>query len=197
MAESITQRYIAALEPHRHALFTRARIAAGDPLRAEGLLQSAIHATFEAYAASTNPDNQQLKEQFTQQLESAIREKFPSAPAAAAGEEIDAMPAATWARLVGAAQLEAVRAGKGKALNPDSVLLSPDPLLAPKKMVRPDDGDVFEQHPKHFFVMIAVGMLVLGIAVTVLISSRRSAVPATTIPATTHAAEPATQVNLQ
>lgn len=192
MPESITQRFITELEPHRDALFTQALAEAGDPIRAEGLLQSAIHAMFEAYATGTVPQDKPLIEWFVETLASLKKDKSGSAPVAI--PEGTAMPAATWARLYGAAQLEAVRFDKGKSLNPDSVLLSPDPLLAPKKTVRGEDGDALERHPAHFFVLSAAAALVLGIVLTVLISSRKIEVPATE-PATESASQPATQVS--
>lgn len=176
MAESITQRYLTELEPHRDALFAKALAEAGDPIRAEGLLQSTIHATFEAYATGGAPKDKSLIDWFTETLDAR---KSPSGNATAVVAEGTAMPAATWARLYGAVQLEAVRFGKGKALNPDSVLLSPDPLLAPRKPVRPDEGDALERHPAHFFALSAGAALLLGIALTIVISSRTSEVPTT------------------
>lgn len=188
MSEPTTLRYLSELEPHRDALFAKALAEAGDPIRAEGLLQGAVHATFEAYATGAAPKDKSLTEWFADTLVALKPNKI--ATPSAVPPEGSAMPAATWARLYGAVQLEAVRFGQGKGLNPDSVLLSPDPLLAPRKIVRTDDADALENHPARFFAFSAIAALVLGIALTVFISSRTEDL---TVSETTTAPSPVSQ----
>ena len=90
------------------------------------------------------------------------------------GESV--MPADVWARLAAAVQTEAARSRHDKALNPDSVLLRPDPLLAPKKSARREDAEPFDlASPGR--LLFAAGLVVLaGVVVTAYILTR----PATT-----------------
>ena len=112
---------------------------------------------------------------------------------------LTAMPADVWARLSAAIQLEAARltksAGGVAALNPDSVLLSPDPLLAPKKSSWMDDSEAFDLSPPSRFMLASAIALMIGVALTIYILTRPpsppapavhgSAVSATSVPATT------------
>jgi hypothetical protein len=89
-----------------------------------------------------------------------------------------AMPADVWARLTAAVQVDAARSLGSKALNPDSVLLSPDPLLAPKKQAGVDD-DAFDLSPPSRF-LLATGIAVLvGVMLTIYIVTRGPSGPVT------------------
>jgi len=120
---------------------------------------------------------------------------------AAASEEAAAMPADVWSRLVATVQVEAARSAHTRAINPDSVLLSPDPLLAPKKSITSDDGDGFDLSPGSRFLLAALIAVVVGIGLTVYLLTRPGApvgpttasqkTPPHTPPATAPATAPA------
>lgn len=179
MPQAPWQMFLNALEPHRDALWTRARAAVGTDIQAEGLLQAALHEVFPAYLKSATPDPTPAVNAALNATAEKKKLTLPHTPA----EPLTPMPAATWARLAGALQVEAARIGGVTALNPDSVLLSPDPLLAPRKS-RPADNTPDTPPASHW--MLVTGIIVaLGIAVTIYLSTRPSAPPqpATTAPA--------------
>jgi hypothetical protein len=95
-----------------------------------------------------------------------------------------------WARLTAAIQVDAARSLGSRAVNPDSVLLSPDPLLAPKKQAGPDD-DAFDLSPPSRFLLATAIAVCVGIALTVYIVSRNGTPSGPTtypVPATAGAA---------
>jgi hypothetical protein len=96
------------------------------------------------------------------------------------------MPADVWARLAATVQLEASRSNHAQALHPDSDLLQPDPILAPKKgrpRAEPPEFDV--SSPGRLFMFVGAAVFV-GFALTVYIVTRRANhSPAATSPAAT------------
>jgi hypothetical protein len=197
MAESLSHSFIASLEPQRDLVFTEAlgcgRVA-GQPLvpadfvRAESLLLKAVRPVFRLYAAGSAPVD----------LLAALRQEWLIAGAAASAADtpvapvqagLEPMPAAVWARLAAAVQVEAATLPGAKALNPDSVLLAPDPLLAPKKPKPAEDSlDLLGMAPRSQFAMFALVALLVGLGVTIYLTTRRhsSSVPTTqptTLPA--------------
>jgi hypothetical protein len=124
--------------------------------KAEAALAKATRATFAAYAQDQAVDPV-----------GGIEKELG---AAGAGGEV-AMPADVWARLTAAVQVDAARSLGSRAVNPDSVLLSPDPLLAPKKQAGPDD-DAFDLSPPSRFLLATAIAVCVGIALTVYIVSR-------------------------
>jgi hypothetical protein len=85
------------------------------------------------------------------------------------------MPADVWARLAAAVQIEAARSTNSKALNPDSVLLRPDPLLAPKKAAPRRESEPYELTSPSRLITAGVVMLLAGLIVTVYILTRPAA----------------------
>lgn len=163
---SPSQTFILGLEPQRDRLYARACAASRSAPAAESLLQAATRKAFAEV----------LKDPETQPVAAVERELPPAENPPAA-----AMPADTWARLAAAVQIEAARTGGAKALNPDHVLLSPDPLLAPKKA--PRDADLLEGlnlSPASLFMIATITAMVLGVLLTVYIITRPSALKAPT-----------------
>ena len=169
---SASQSFILALALARDRLFTRARGAGGGtPATAEATLQTAIRQAFPAALADAAQDPVAL-----------VESHLP----AASVSTIEPMPAEVWARVAAAVQIQAARSAGSPGLNPDHVLLSPDPLLAPKKIQR--ETDFFEGldlSPASRFVVATVVALVIGIALTLYISTRKQP-PPNTQPAATH-----------
>ncbi len=94
------------------------------------------------------------------------------------------MPADVWARLSAAIQIEAAKSTVGSALNPNS-LLSPDPLLAPRRASILDDSEAFDLSPPSRFMLASAIAILIGIALTIYILTRPSPPPSTTQPAST------------
>jgi hypothetical protein len=98
------------------------------------------------------------------------------------------MPADVWARVADAVLVEAARSSNSKALIPDSVLLRPDPLLAPRKTSPRRDTDTFELTSPARLIVGGIIVLLAGLIVTVSILTRPAAPrpdarpPATTSP---------------
>ncbi len=132
--------------------------------KAEAILVKAAREAFAAYAADAAIDPV-----------AAIQKQLPPAPPGATVAPV-AMPADIWARLTGAIQVDAAQSLGSRALNPDSVLLSPDPLLAPKKQSGPDD-DAFDLSPPSRFLLATAIAVCIGIALTIYIVSRGSPPP--------------------
>jgi hypothetical protein len=82
------------------------------------------------------------------------------------------MPADVWARLAATVQLEAARSRNEQALNPDSVLLRPDPLLAPKKSPVRREKEDFDLSSPSRVILVACLAMVVGIVLTLWISTR-------------------------
>jgi hypothetical protein len=141
--------------------------------KAEAALVKATRAAFAAYAQDQALDPV-----------GAIEKELGGA-----GAEMP-MPADVWARLTAAIQVDAARSLGSRAVNPDSVLLSPDPLLAPKKQAGPDD-DAFDLSPPSRFLLATAIAVCVGIALTVYIVSRNGTPSGPTtypVPATAGAA---------
>jgi hypothetical protein len=100
-----------------------------------------------------------------QAMAQAVEESSPP------GEPIP-MPADLWARIAAAVQVEAARSANDKALNPDSTLLRPDPILAPRKRTARHEREDFDlSSPGRLMILIALAV-VLGVAATIWISTR-------------------------
>jgi hypothetical protein len=177
MADTLSNKFILALEPARDRLYTLALGAEGSAAKAEAALQRGVRGVFAEFAKDPGVD-----------VAGAMEKSIGGAAGGGGTATLEYMPADVWARLAAAVQLTAAQmtpAGGGThALNPDSVLLSPDPLLAPKKPAPFEDDDL--PAPSRFFVtsVIAVG---LGVILSVYILTRPAPRPATqpaTVPST-------------
>lgn len=188
MTDSLSHQFIRSLDEPRDRLYTLALARESSPVKAEAALQKAVRTLFVAFAEDPSLD-----------IPAALEKSFEPATPAAAPPVPAAMPADVWARLAAAIQIEAARtaaAHEGKldaagapgksAINPDSVLLNPDPLLAPKKTAVDDEG--FDLSPSSRFVMAAGIAILIGIALTIYIVTRPTHPVAATLPATQAAA---------
>src|SRR5206468_10852984 len=117
------------LAPTRDRLYSLALGRAASAAAAESLLQRTARQLFHKLTADPFLN-----------VACAMENALLAKPAGASAQEETAMPADVWARLAAAIQLEAASSAHTGALHPDSVLLQPDPLLAPKK-TRPHADD--------------------------------------------------------
>ncbi len=174
MDHSLSQQFINAVETRRDRLYSEALLLAKTPDAAEGLLQKVLRAGFHAYAEGQAPTD--LSSWIRGQLYVAAGVKPVTDPPSLS----EPMPAATWARLTAGVQVEAAKSGASKALNPESVLLTADPLLAPKKHVSKDDPmDGMNMSPVSRFVLAVAVALVIGISLSLYYCTRTVPTPAT------------------
>ena len=173
---TIANNFISDLDAHRDDLYSRALAAASaDPhaaglspsalhIRAEVLLQSAIRETFAQFEKVPDINPFQEIARHLPKIENQISE----------GEKIEnhPMPADIWARLVTAIQVEADRSTHANAINPDSVPLNPDPLLAPRKPAVPDDLEGLGLLPEYRFLLAGVIAILVAIILTIYILTR-------------------------
>jgi hypothetical protein len=166
--ETLSHKFIEALSVPRDRLYAKALVNSTSVAAAETALQRAAGSVFQEFAKDVFLDVPSAMEQ-------ALGNAPPpgdapdSAPAAAS-----VMPADVWARLAAAVQLEASRSDHAQALHPDSDLLKPDPILAPKKgrpRAEPPDFDV--SSPGRLFMFVGAAVFV-GLALTVYIMTRPS-----------------------
>jgi hypothetical protein len=174
---TLSHEFLAALEEERHHLYTLAFAKAGSLAAAEGLLLQTARDTFGQYA----------KESHSRPVDAMIKSlalpSEPVSPVPAPQAEVSGlptaphrpMPADVWARIAAAVQIEAARSTNAKALNPDSVLLRPDPLLAPKKASPRRDADTFEFTSPGRLVAGGFVVLLVGLIVTLYILTRPAA----------------------
>lgn len=159
--ETLSHKFIVALAPPRDHLYSLALASAGTPAAAETLLAQSARQTFKQFAAEAIFD-------IPAAFENAL-----SSPASPLLETT--MPADVWARLAAAVQFEAASSAHATALNPDSVLLKPDPLLAPKKSrhrsTLPEEFNVTT--PKRLAALILC-TIAIGIVITLYILTRPS-----------------------
>ncbi len=182
MTQTLSHKFIAELEQPRNRLYAAALAHAGTPAAAEALLQQTARTLFGQYAKDALPD---IPGSMARALEQgggtngvAVNGAAVNGSAAGGGgggADVP-MPADVWARLAATVQIEAAQSSNSKALNPDSVLLRPDPLLAPKKAAPRDDHGNFDlASPSR--LMFAGGIAVLvGIVITIYIIARPSPV---------------------
>jgi len=162
----LSHRFIEALAPARDQLYAQAVAKAASPAAAESALQSTARKLFRDFSADPHLD-----------VPAAMRTALATS-SGAAGSAADAdtpMPADAWARLAAAVQFEAASSAKSGALHPDSVLLQPDPLLAPKKTKpRADDTPFDVASPSRLITLLAV-VLLAGLLITLYILTRPAA----------------------
>jgi len=182
MSDSLSQQFISALEAQRDRLYAQALGLTKTPGAAESLLQKTLRQSFHVYAAGAAPAD------FVPWIQRQIAGAADSAAGAPAAAP---MPAATWARLAAGVQLEAAQSGAAKALNPESVLLAPDPLLAPRKRALTEEPATgLNLSPTARFILAVTLALLVGITFSLFYCTR------TVPPATRPAPPPATQPNM-
>jgi hypothetical protein len=211
---TLSHRFIAALDSQRDQVWAMATAptpeagtegAAAQLAVTTGKIEATLHAAIrEAFAAVEKDQAQDPWHAMQQALAARGITSPPPAPAQPAGDASaapvapTAMPADVWARLVADVQVQAARSAHTRAINPDSVLLSPDPLLAPRKITAPDDAEGFDLSPSSRFMLAAVIAVIIGIGLTIYLLTRPTAAPPatqrggnTTGPATTITSAPA------
>ncbi|HEY4328624.1 MAG TPA: hypothetical protein VGN88_02720 [Phycisphaerae bacterium] len=165
--ETLSHKFIAALLSPRDHLYSLALASAGNAAAAENILAQSARETFKQFAADSIFD---IPAAFEKSLTKIPGKSGPSPEVAQT-----AMPADVWARLAAAVQLEAASSAHATALNPDSVLLKPDPLLAPKKSrhrsTLPEEFNVTT--PKRLATLLLF-TLAVGIVITIYILTRQS-----------------------
>jgi hypothetical protein len=171
--ETLSHQFIQTLLGPRDRLYGLALAKAGTPAAAESLMAQAVRAAFCDVAKGAATD-----------IVGAVEKELAgNAPANGGGERAGteaavAMPADVWARLAAAVQVEAAASNHEAALHPDSVLLRPDPMLAPKKgRGRPERSDFDLTTPRRFWTVVGLAVL-LGAIMTIYLLTRPPA-PAT------------------
>ncbi len=175
MIESTSRAFLEILDPVKDRLFSLASAAA--PSHTEMCLQRSVRNVFELF----HTQNLQPAA-VVDRVEAQLRQ---SAPGGLSDEVVvSAMPAAIWARLAAAVQIDAAKLGGAT----EQSMLEYDPLLAPRKKGSPDDGsDGFNLSPWSRFVVAAAVVLIVGIAASVILTTRH-ATPPIQKPAATRAA---------
>lgn len=190
MIDSSGRRFIQLLEPQRGALYGAALAAMGLPAAAETCIQRAVRGAFREFVQGPPPREfgpwvqRHLETQIAQQAaasENTGKKATPVTDAAAV-----AMPAAIWARLAAAIQIESVKI-HGPTGDDEEALLAYDPLLVPKKPAPADDlSDGLNLSPWSRFVLAATIVLIIGVVATVVLTTRHAPPEAQT--PTTHPA---------
>jgi hypothetical protein len=188
----LSHNFIAGIEESRDALYTAALAKGGTPGAAEQLLQQTARALFTNYARAgagqgpgagsqsagpvgggvpaSSADSGEIARAFLAALEGAPG--AAGSAGAAGGGELKSMPADVWARVAAAIQLEAARSSNAKALNPDSVLLRPDPLLAPKRTTPHAEKEEFDLSSPVRLIVLVVLAVAAGVSVTYWLTTR-------------------------
>ncbi len=191
MIESASHRCIELLEADRDTLYSTAQSCAS-PDYAESLLQQAVRQVFKEFV-----EKKVSERDFPRQVIEVMRRDQTASPDSAKSQTGTAavMPAAAWARLTAAVQIEAARLG-GAA---EQSMLAYDPLLAPKKKKSADDDLVegFNLSPWTRFVVAAAIVLFIGIVASIILTTRGEHEPAaghptTSMPTPTTGSRPAT-----
>ncbi|HVT79644.1 MAG TPA: hypothetical protein VHM90_03220 [Phycisphaerae bacterium] len=175
--ETLSHKFLMALAVPRDGLYRRALAKATTPSAAESALQDSARAVFREYAGEKVQD-------VAGAMEKSIGEPVEQAAATSTTTgDAPAMPADVWARLSAAVEVEAALSSHSSALNPDSVLLRPDPMLAPKK-ARPREAEEFDVSSPSRLLVLLGAVLLVGILVTIYIVTRPAAHAPATAPAT-------------
>jgi hypothetical protein len=158
MAQTLSQNFIGALEERRDRLYAAALTRAGSPGGAEQILLDAVRKEFAQYARDGAGD-------VTGAMERSL----------GAGSGDTPMPADMWARLAAAVQVEAAKSRNAAAIHPDSVLLKPDPMLAPSKAGRKRQKEEFDLASPSRLIMVGGLAILVGVVLTVYILTRPAA----------------------
>ncbi len=171
MIESASRRFLELLESHRNELYSIAA-AGGATLVAETALQRGVRSAFREYARNEAPRSGQM-----QWLISHIQAELGGSPVMVPTAPTElAMPAAVWARLAAAIQIEAATLGGAD----EQSMLAYDPLLAPQKKKTGADENVegLNLSPWTRFVIATAIVLFIGIVATIILTTHHA--PATT-----------------
>ena len=192
---------VAPARDHLYALAVAGAPALTPSAKLEAVLQKAFRLSFAAYLQDPSLDPVRDIEGHLTPTAATVQPFATQAAPSAADPAPAVMPADLWARLHAAVQIEAAQshvagagaivarggaagsagtagAGgggggtRGVVLNPDSVLLVPDPLLAPKKTAKRDDIEGFDLSTPSRFLLAAGIAIVIGVLLTIYIMSR-------------------------
>jgi hypothetical protein len=190
MTDTLSHKFITALDPHRDHLYSLALASVAAAPAAQGISPSALNARAEVALQSA------LRETFAHfekdhlidpaaEIEKSLAAspKIENRKSGGGKIENDFMPADIWARLVAAVQVEAARSAHSSAINPDSVLLSPDPLLAPKKSAADGDPDGLDLSPPSRFLLAGAIAILIAIILTIYLLTRPMNAPPAMRPA--------------
>jgi|GEM_PF-2031098 hypothetical protein len=162
MIESTSQAFLDILDPAKDRLYGLAHAAERD--HAELRLQRSAREVFQQFHNRDIGPTDVLA-----RIESQLQAGQTQAPTPAT--ESTPMPAAVWARLVAAVQIDAARLG-GVA---EQSMLAYDPLLAPQKSKPKDDGtEGLNLSPWSRFVIAAAIVLTVGIAASLILTTHQS-----------------------
>ncbi len=164
MIKSTSLRCIELLDLQRDTLFTAA-VSCAAPDDAEALLQQSVRHAFKEMVEGKLSE-QELTRHVMREMQSARPES--NGEGGIAPRQI--MPAAAWARLAAAVQIEAALLG-GEV---EQSMLAYDPLLAPKKKKSADDDQIegFNLSPWTRFVIAAAIVLFIGIVASIVLTTR-------------------------
>lgn len=169
MIESTSAAFLDIIDPAKDRLYSLA--CAVGPKQAELCVQRCVRDVFQQFHTG-----QIAPADVIARIESQIRAAQPDTQNA---DQAIPMPAAVWARLAAAVQIDAARLG-GVA---EQSMLAYDPLLAPqKKKVADDNIEGFNLSPWSRFVVAAAIVLIIGITVSLVVSTHRAKPAATTRP---------------
>ncbi len=170
MTQPLTHRFLLLLATPRDQLYSLAKAKSPTAAAAELLLQQTARELFPQFAAETLPDPA-----------TALTRLLALDNGAAAPPDV--MPADVWARLCAAVELHAASSHDSRALHPESSLLRPDPLLAPKKRSSRKHHDDSDFLSPSRLILIALLALAAGVIATVYILGRPAPTHAPTTPA--------------
>jgi hypothetical protein len=178
MIESTSKAFLDIIDPAKDQLYSLASGAGAK--QAELCLQRCVREVFQHFHTQ-----QVSPADVVAQIELQIRASQAGAQGAA--PQAVPMPAAVWARLVAAVQIDAARLG-GVA---EQSMLAYDPLLAPQKKKTGDDNiEGLNLSPWSRFVVAAAIVLIVGITASLILTTRSVPHPSTTQPTTRPAAQP-------
>ncbi len=170
MTQTLSHTFIETLEGPRDGLYARALAKAGTAAGAEAWLLERVRVVFGEFERNEVTDVTAAMERGLERVGGGM------------GAGDTPMPADVWTRLAAAVQVEAARSNHSSAINPDSVLLRPDPLLAPKKSRPKNDEEYDLASPSRVMWMVGTALLV-GLLATIYIVTRPPRPQATTHPA--------------
>ena len=163
MTQPLAQKFMHEMEGTRDRVYGLAVLRAG-PGGAEGVVVGAARELFAKYAKEGVRD-------VGRAMEAAIGNAAAATPAAEG--EAPVMPADVWARVAAAVQQEGAKSSITTALHPESVLLKPDPLLAPRKKSSAKQArEEFDLGSPSGLLVAGVVVVLIGAAVTAYVMTR-------------------------
>jgi hypothetical protein len=187
LPDSIYHRYLDAIMPARETLYGYALQRGITAVQAEAYLSAALRSRLDDFAQGQAPAE-------TADFITWLVQAMPQGPVATTSQpQPAAIPMDMWARLCGAIQIEAARKGAGHYLNPESVLLNPDPLLAPRTKRATVDFTPSDTPSSSRLILGLTVVVLLGIIASIYLITAGSKAPPATQPSQESASQPSTQ----